>query len=232
MKVQVIQHVDFEDPGYITDVCESSGFLLRTSKIFMGEEIPAGEEFDMLLIMGGPMSANDDKHYPWLTKEKRAIEEALKKDKLVFGFCLGAQLIAHVLGSKVIRSPFSEIGWFPVKKETPPDVLGFLPDVVTVFHWHGETFGIPGDGIRLYSSQVVPNQAFIYGDNVLAMQFHPEITARGVSNLIRYCGEELKEDAYIMHEEALRTGYQRHFRAGHNMVAHLFRYFTRNRTEL
>jgi len=232
MKMQVIQHVGYEGPGHIIDVCRLLKIDIHTTNIFMGEEVLPDDDFDILIIMGGPMSVNDEEGYPWLKKEKIFIEKAIDKGKLVFGFCLGAQLIASVLGSDIGISLHREIGWFPVKRQASMDVLGFLPDIVTVFHWHSETFSLPKGAIRLYSSEVVQNQAFIYQDHVLALQFHPEMTIGGMNSLIHYCGEELTDEPYIMNEEALRKGYQRFHHSGHRITENIFRYFLRNHIPL
>ncbi len=225
MIIQVIQHVPFEDPGHIISICERAGYRMKYCRLFLNERLPDAEDYDMLLVTGGPMSIHDEVQYPWLTGEKQVISEAMARGKLVFGLCLGAQLIASALGAEVIKAPHREIGWFPVKKEATNDQLGFLPDYLTVFHWHGETFTLPENAVRLYSSEATPNQAFIYGENVLALQFHPEITSTGAQNLVKHCGEEITGGPFIMNEEKLLDDHQLFHRGGFRMIESIFRYF-------
>ncbi len=225
MKIQCLQHVPFETPGYIREVCEKAGYTINTTRLYLKESIPDADQYDLLLIMGGPMSIHDEDQYPWLVDEMKAIKSAITKGKLVFGFCLGAQLIASALHADVFSGTHTEIGWFPVKKVPGPELLGFLPDIITVFHWHGDTFNIPEGATLLYSSDATSNQAFVYGDNVLALQFHPEMTQSGIADLVQNCREELISAPYIMKEEDIIKGHSHYHFGGHKMIDAIFRYF-------
>ena len=108
----------------------------------------------------------------------QAIEAMLKQDKPVLGICLGAQLLAHVLGAAVPRNPIKEIGWYPLHKTAAgkdDPVLAPLGETTPVFQWHGCRFDIPKDAVHLARSADCEQQAFRYGDNAYGFQFHLEM---------------------------------------------------------
>jgi GMP synthase-like glutamine amidotransferase len=166
------------------------------------------------VVMGGPMGVHDEAELPWLRDEKRAIEAALKRGAAVLGVCLGAQLLAHVLGAEVAPNRAKEIGWFPVdlSPEASDTWLGrVFPARFTPFHWHGDTFGIPHGAVALGRSEACANQGFLHGENALGLQFHPEVTAEGLAGLMAHCGPELSiagtdRGRYVQSAEALRAG--------------------------
>ncbi len=225
MRIQAIQHVPFETPGHIITICERAGHQMNIARVYLDEPVPDPSFYDLLLIMGGPMSIHDEDQYPWLVQEKQRVRETIGRDKPVIGFCLGAQIIADVLGAQVFKAAYPEIGWFPVIKTAPASMLGFLPDIITVFHWHGETFHLPEGATRIYSSDATPNQSFIFGRNVLALQFHPEITSDGVQSLTRHCNDELTGGPYIMKEGDILHGHSLYHAGGYKMTESIIRYF-------
>jgi GMP synthase-like glutamine amidotransferase len=230
MKLQVFQHVSFEGSAYIEEIAESNSYDISVCR-FDKREIPASPlDYDMLIVMGGPMSIYEETKFPWLTSEKKAIELALEKNKLIFGFCLGAQLIADVLGAKVFKNKEKEIGWYPVSRVEPGvgnPTLQFLPDIATVFHWHGETFDLPGNAVRIYSSEATENQAFLYGSNVLAMQFHLETLKPSIEDLLRFCKSDLSPGKYVMSQEQMLDDYRKYETSNKKMLRNLFRYFVK-----
>jgi GMP synthase-like glutamine amidotransferase len=175
MRVAVIRHVAFEDVGYLGPILRSRGHTLQYSEI--GEPVEL-QRAGALVLMGGPMSVNDAS--PWVSAELRTIEAALRRSIPILGICLGAQLIARSLGAAVYPNREKEIGWFPVRwrPEAASDSLfGALSHPETLFHWHGETFSLPPESVWLAESDGCPHQAFRYGENVYALQFHAEVTA-------------------------------------------------------
>ena len=177
MRIHVLQHVDFEHEAGIGRWAEKRLHSVRRSRLYAGETLPQLADFDMLAIMGGPMSVNDP--LPWIPRALNLIREAYALNRPILGHCLGGQLISKALGGVVTRNPVKEIGWLPVTRVDGPftqDWLGDLPDAFNVFHWHGETFTIPDGATRILSSRDCPNQAFVIG-NTLAMQCHVEMTA-------------------------------------------------------
>jgi len=204
MKSYYLQHVPFEGPGYIETLCRNRDISLKQAALFRGDAFPSPDEFDLLFVMGGPMSVHDSRLHPWLTAEKKFIEASIRTGKTIIGICLGAQIIADVLGAPVTRNREKEIGWFPVNKtaspETPPGIL--LPESFYAFHWHGETFGIPSGARRLAESEACDNQAFIYKEHVLALQFHLESTEASIQEILINGAADLENRPWVQsHEE-------------------------------
>ena len=133
-------------------------------------------DFDWLIILGGPMNIYEEDKYPWLSKEKEFIHQAIASDKIVLGICLGAQLMADVLGGKVQRNVHREIGWFPVKlmpESKASRIFRVLPEEFMALHWHGDTFELPPGAVHTAESQACKNQAFELG-KAIGLQFHLE----------------------------------------------------------
>ena len=111
MRVHYLSHVPFEKLGTMETWLEQRGARLSATRFYQGEPLPEPEQLDTLIVMGGPMGADDEARYPWMAAEKRFIEQCIAADKKVLGVCLGAQLIARVLGAPVTANPEPEIGW-------------------------------------------------------------------------------------------------------------------------
>ncbi|MDW7725886.1 MAG: type 1 glutamine amidotransferase [Candidatus Methanoperedens sp.] len=206
MKIHYIQHVPFEDMANIEVWAKEKGYKISGTKLFNNETLPQMEDFDWLVIPGGPMNIYEEKTYPWLAVEKKFIAKAITARKTLLGICLGAQLIAHVLGAKIKRNNFTEIGWFPVTltaeaKSSP--VFAALPEKFTAFHWHGDTFEIPPGAVRVAESEACANQAFVYSDRVIGLQFHLEYSPGSISRMIENCGDELVGGKFIQEEGEL-----------------------------
>jgi len=207
MNIHWLQHVPFEGLGSIDEWVKDRGHHLSCTRLFQGELFPEQEVFDLLIVMGGPMGIYDDSQYPWLQKEKDFIKRTIQADKPVLGICLGAQLIADVLGVRVVANEEKEIGWFPVTREqsVSGELESILPEKQTVFHWHGDTFNCPDGSQRLYTSEACENQAFIYGDKVLGLQFHLETTPESRMSLIGHCRDELMSAPWIQTEKEMMS---------------------------
>jgi GMP synthase (glutamine-hydrolysing) len=200
MIIHYLQHVSFEGLGCIEHWAKRPGNQLTATRFYEDVKLPFVDWFDMLIVMGGPMGVNDDVKYPWLKEEKKLIEKALQKDKKVVGICLGAQLIADVLGAKVYPNTFREIGWMPIHKTAEGKqqrIIKGLPDTLEVFHWHGDTFELPKGAIPLFSSEACPQQGFIYNGQVLAFQFHLEMTASSILQITEHGKADLVEGPYV-----------------------------------
>lgn len=204
MRIHWLQHVAFEGLGTMEEWVREKGHALSCTRFFAGESVPALETFDLLIVMGGPMGVHDQEQYPWLQGEKEFLRRAISADKPVLGVCLGAQLLADVLGARVTANKEKEIGWFPVARArfVPQRLEGVLPLQQRVFHWHGDTFTLPEKAIRLYSSAACTNQAFVCG-RVIGLQFHLETTPESVATLIENCGAELVPAPWIQKEEEM-----------------------------
>jgi GMP synthase-like glutamine amidotransferase len=202
----VFQHVPFEGPANLASWLRARGASLSTTRVWAGDAIPPPESFDWLVVMGGPMNADDEPRFPWLAGEKRAIERAVAARKRVLGVCLGAQLVARVLGAKVTRNRETEIGWFPIERVAGAEASAVgraLPARAEVFHWHGDTFALPDGALPLARSAACEQQAFVYDERVLALQFHVEMTPAGVRALIENCGDELVPGRFVQSRDEL-----------------------------
>jgi GMP synthase (glutamine-hydrolysing) len=170
---------------------------------------PPVDGFDMLVVMGGPMGVKDTADYPWLVAEKRLIEEAIAAGKAVTGICLGAQLIAEVLGAPVYRNAHREIGWFPVTlapgADDDPLMRGF-PATFDAFHWHGDTFAIPPGARLLAGNEACAHQIFAYGDRAVGLQCHLESTVESVEALIENCADEIVPGPFVQNAAVMREG--------------------------
>lgn len=200
MRIRVLQHVPFEGPGTIADWALCRGHTLEIAPLFDGASPDGAAACDMLVVLGGPMSVHDEAALPWLAPEKRAIARAMADGKAVLGICLGAQLIAEALGAEVTRNPHREIGWFPLRRDptAPPAGPGdALADGLDAFHWHGETFGMPAGAARLASTEACANQAFIFGERVIGLQFHLETTPENARNLVAHCADEMDGGPFV-----------------------------------
>ena len=205
MRLHYLQHVPFEDLARIENWAEDRGHEISRTLLFDGQELPGIDEFDWLVIMGGPMNIYEESKYPWLAREKRFIRDAIASNKIVLGICLGGQLIADVLGGKVRRNLYKEIGWHPVKL-TPEGqksrIFSVLPNTFMAFHWHGDTFEIPPQALRAAESESCANQAFALG-KAIGLQFHLESSMDSVDHLIENCSNELVDGKYIQSQEEI-----------------------------
>jgi GMP synthase-like glutamine amidotransferase len=207
IKIHFLIHVPFERPAYIEEWALGRGYKLSSTMFYKNYNLPDIKEIDWLVIMGGPMSVNEEVKYPWLINEKRFIKEAIDNGKVVIGICLGAQLIADVLGAKVYKNTYKEIGWFPVHFTGPArkhTLFSPLPEEIMVFHWHGETFEIPDGAIHIAKSEGCINQAFIFNNKVLAFQFHFEMTEDAILKLTEEGNGELIPAKYIQNGGEIR----------------------------
>ncbi len=186
MSVLILKNIETEGPGTIEDFLFDNGVDFRIIEL-SEEEIPPAVEADSLVILGGPMSVKDVDEYPYIAREIELAREFIDKGRKVFGICLGAQIMARALGAGVYPGPESETGWYEIEisEDAARDPMlrrlaadpasGELQTRFRVFHLHGETFDIPAGAVRLAGSALYPNQAFKYGRNAYAFQFHIEV---------------------------------------------------------
>lgn len=205
MNTHVLQHVPFEDVGSIAPWLAEQGAVVGYTRFFESSRLPAVRGLDLVIAMGGPMSVNDEASLPWLANEKQFLREAILHGVPVVGICLGAQLIASALGARVHPGPDKEIGWFDIEACPPAADCFRFPGRAKVFHWHGETFDLPPDAVRLARSEACENQAFQLGSKVIGLQFHLETTPESVEKMIANCRDELVAGPYVQSEAALRA---------------------------
>jgi GMP synthase-like glutamine amidotransferase len=226
MRMHWLQHVDFEGLGSIEGWAREKGVEVSCTRLFAGDILPPPEEFDLLVVMGGPMGVHDQEQHPWLRPEKEFLRQTIVAGKPIIGICLGAQLLALVLGGRVAPNPEKEIGWFPLERAPalPGGLEDLLPPGPRVFHWHGDSFTLPENAIRLYSSPACANQAFLYGPNILGLQFHLETTPASVAALVGHCREELVDSPWIQKEAEIMTGGADSFESINKLMAGLLEY--------
>ena len=207
MRIHYFQHVPFEGPGCIAQWAEQNGHALSSTRFYEHHSLPEMDAIDRLVVMGGPMGTGDEERFPWLKTEKTFIRKAIASGKTVLGICLGAQLIADVLGAKVYPGPHREIGWFPVRL-TPAGreskIFNCLADGFTCFHWHGDTFDIPPGATHAATSDATPHQAFSLEDRVVGLQFHLESTVESVADIVANCKNEIVPDRFVQPVDRLK----------------------------
>ncbi|MGL4630590.1 MAG: type 1 glutamine amidotransferase [Leadbetterella sp.] len=205
LRIHCFQHVAFEGLGYIETWANQCNHMVTSTKFFESYHFPELANLDWLIVMGGPMGVYETDQYPWLSQEKEFIKKAIDGRKIVIGICLGSQLIASALGAKVYPNTQKEIGWFPLSKtKQKHNLTGSFPDTFTTLHWHGDTFDLPTNAVHLLQTDICPNQAFVYEDRVLGLQFHLEVTPKALKAMIENCRHELIPDEYIQTEEEIQ----------------------------
>ena len=232
MKVHWFQHVEFEGLGLIEPWLRARGHEITATRWWAGEMAGAdAAECDWLLVMGGPMNIYQHRDFPWLVAEKAAIAAAVARGARVLGVCLGAQLLADVLGGKVMQNAEREIGWWPVRcvrdaeggKSPKAELeLGVPGAEVTVLHWHGDTFTLPSGARRLAESAGCAQQAFAVGERVVGLQFHLEMGAGAVAEIARACADELAGGGrWVQSAEAITEGAYGHAQGASMLLAKL-----------
>lgn len=188
--VYAIQHLAFEDLGAWEDVFYQLGLRVRYFEAGIDDLNKAFEHPGLVVILGGPIAVYETQDYPFLQEEINLLKVRLEKNLPTLGICLGAQLIAAALGSKVYSGHAKEIGWSKLTlASVENNPLQALEDI-QVLHWHGDTFDLPAQAELLASSKLYPHQAFRVGNHILALQFHPEIASDSLEKwLIGHTGE-------------------------------------------
>ena len=196
MSVLILKNIGSEGPGTIAGFLEKRG-IGYTVVDLTTEALPSAEPFDTLVMMGGPMSVNESDIYPYIDREADLARDFMRRGRKVFGVCLGAQIMAKALGARVYPGPEKEIGWYDIElageatrdrimaKLAADPRTGEMRTKFEVFHWHGETFDIPVGAERLAKSRLYPNQAFRYGKNAYAFQFHIEVTRQMIFDWLK-----------------------------------------------
>jgi GMP synthase (glutamine-hydrolysing) len=177
-----LRHVAFEDLGLLAPIMDRHGWDVSFCEAAVDDLAHRSiKNADLIIVLGGPIGVYETDAYPFLTDEITLLEYRLSRELPTLGICLGSQLMAKALGSRVFKGPIKEIGWGAVEltKEGASSCLDALgDDDAAVLHWHGDSFDLPSGASRLASNQNYENQAFAYGHNALALQFHLEADPR------------------------------------------------------
>jgi GMP synthase-like glutamine amidotransferase len=194
LRIVCLQHIDYEGPEKIGDWAAERGHTLETI-VPLFEDFPDPADFEMLVVLGGPMGAYEETAYPWLAAEKRFIAQAIEAGRRVLGVCLGCQLVAEAIGGRAHPHTVREVGWFPVRLTTTGRYgrsLSVLPDTFVAGLWHGDTYDLP-EGVQ--SSAVTDasdDQAFEHAHGrVVGLQFHLEWTPEALVGLVQRHGDWL-----------------------------------------
>lgn len=200
-RIHCFIHEAFEDLGCIEEWCKRHFYEIHYTLFYQASyQLPNTSDYDWLIIMGGPMGVYENEKYPWLKDEKMAIKLAIDENKIVLGICLGAQLIASSLGASVHKNTQKEIGWWPIQltDDGKRNVLfREIPEEITVFHWHGDTFQLPDGAEHIAFSEATENQAFVYKGSVIGLQFHFEVTERSLAEMISFGRDELVDELFV-----------------------------------
>jgi GMP synthase (glutamine-hydrolysing) len=232
VNIHYLQHAAGEGPGQIANWAAAAGHTLTGTHWYRGDPSPDPAAIDFLVIMGGGMNIYQHRDHPWLPAEKLLIAEVIRQGKPVLGICLGAQLIADVMGGKVYQNPEYEIGWFPVRllgTAGAHPLFARFPKEVTVLHWHGDTFDLPPGAILLAGSDACPRQIFIYRENVVGLQFHIEVRPEDVRFFVQGETAPLPEGKHVQTFEEILAG-DCHIPAAHQALTSLLEAMTAGAT--
>lgn len=209
--IYCLTHAEHELPGTIEKWADRRDYPFHIVPVFSGSALPATNPGDCVVVMGGPMNVYEEDMYPWLINEKTFLTRCIDMGNRMLGICLGAQLLAERLGAPVFKNSQIEIGWHPIRWSK--DIFKYalfdaFPPESIVFHWHGDMFGIPQDAIQLAASTACQNQGFLWNDQVLGLQFHPEMTFDLLKMMIAGNHEDLNHSGHFIQsaDEMIQNG--------------------------
>lgn len=175
MRTLIFQHTPEERLGTLGLWLKEREFPHHVHHLYRDGDLPRPEDFDWLVILGGPMNIDEEERHPWLKPEKAFLREWLKSGKPTLGICLGGQLMAQALGGEVSKNTVREIGFHTVSRTAAEHpAFKHWPASIPVFQWHEDKFSLPPDCASLASSVVCAHQAFAYDHKTVGLQFHPE----------------------------------------------------------
>lgn len=212
MHIHYFQHDHFEDLGFIGDWAASYQITTSCTRLDQDPLFPGHESYDWLVVLGGKMGVNDAAAYPWIPGELDFISQAIHLGKVVIGICLGSQMIASALGARVYKNNEPEMGFYPVRfnsKANADSVFRHFPESLPVMHMHFDTFELPAGAVAMAESEITACQAFRFGKNVFALQFHFEVSAANAPVFVREITPELVPGRLVQQPEEMlsHTGF-------------------------
>lgn len=222
--LRIFRHIDCEGPAYFQTLLEQQQLPFELIRIDEGEEINNDlESTSGLIFMGGSMSVNDP--IDWIKEEMSLIASAIEKNIPVMGICLGSQLMAKAMGSRVYPGPCMELGWAPVKCVNTTTWTQELPDELTVFHWHGETFDLPTGATNIFANDRYANQGFVMGPH-LGLQFHLEMEEDVINEWLDRYPQDLEKRCEQDHDkQTILKQTSEHIQSLQEHAAVLFRHW-------
>ncbi|MEM9401546.1 MAG: type 1 glutamine amidotransferase [Pseudomonadota bacterium] len=207
-KVLVIQHVPYEPLGTLNPLLKDAGYRIRYVNFGRSpDQCPDLDGYAALVVLGGPMNADDTVNYPHLETEVDLIRNALDRDIVVLGICLGAQLLAKALGGSVLAGVGQEIGWHRLKVTDDglsDPVLSTFGVENQVFQWHEDSIELPPEAVHLAGSDTCPVQAFRYGSNAYGFQFHLEADGPLIERWLRTPDHQAVFDEGVANADSIR----------------------------
>ncbi len=203
-RVLALQHIWDDPPGYLGEIMQEYDIACDTVNV-EEEPIPEPEGYNAIISLGGAQHAYDDMKYPYFVAEKAFLRSVVEKDIPYLGICLGGQLLASAMGATVNLHHMTELGFYEVQltEEGKADPLfAGLPGYQQIFHWHEDVFAIPRGGVRLATSEEVPNQAFRVGRRAYGVQYHIELTPEMLDTWLHF-PDYMKEIVKVSGLEAL-----------------------------
>lgn len=201
MRIHCLSHASYEGPGSLEQWALVRGHEFTLHRMWESPQMPDISDVDMLTVLGGPMSVDELDKHPWLSDEKIFVARAIDAGIPVLGICLGAQMIAEILGGEVRRNDYTEIGWWPVDILNAANNIpefSMWPDTIWPFHWHRDTFSIPPGCTKLATSEACSNQAFSFDHGrVIGFQFHLEFSLDDIRQVLDRSGDDIEDSPFI-----------------------------------
>lgn len=223
MRILCLQHSNLGGETHLPDWARARGHGWSSLVVPKCRSLPGPGELDCLVVMGGPMSAWDDDQHPWMRAEKRLVGCMIESGKPVLGVCLGAQLVAAVLGARTYRGAHQEIGWFhvePTADAVRHPVGCCLPNHFETFLWHGDSFDLPEGAVQLARSDAFEQQAFVYA-SALALQFHLEVRPDWVRRIASRDADQLVESRFVQGRDGILGAPEALYRANNRLMDRL-----------